>query len=80
MKKIIFAIENGFLRFFKNRNRLKIEGNVGTAFNLSFLSLLIYLDPIEIRLGSVSVFNSKTFKTGFGVAVRQVYLQWSSLH
>ena len=61
-------------------NHLKIEGNVGTAFDLSFLCLLIFSDPIEIRLGSVSVFNSKTFKTGFGVAIRQVYLQWGSLH
>ena len=38
-------------------NHLKIEGNVGTAFDLSFLCLLIFSDPIEIRLGSVSVFN-----------------------
>ena len=58
----------------------KIEGNVGTAFDLSFPSLLIFSDPIEIRLGSVTVFNSKTFKTGFGVAIRQVYLQWGFLH
>jgi len=41
------------------RNRLKIEGNVGTAFDLSFLSLLIFSDLIEIRLGSVSVFDIK---------------------
>jgi hypothetical protein len=38
------------------------------------------LDPIEIKLGSLSVFNSKTLKTGFGIAIRQVYLQWCSLH
>jgi len=57
-----------------------MEGNVGTAFDLSFLSLLIFSDPTEIRLGSNSVFKSKTFKTGFGVAIRQVYLQWGSLH
>jgi len=49
-----------------------MEGNVGTAFELSFLSLLIFSDPTEIRLGSVAVFNIKTFKTGFGVAIRQV--------
>jgi len=67
MKKIIFAIENIFKVFFKKRNSLKIEGNVGTAFDLSFLSLLIFLDPIEIRLGSISVFNSKTFKTGLAL-------------
>jgi len=79
-EKNYFCNRKHFLRFFKKRNCLKIEGNVGTAFVLSFLSLLIFSDPIEIRLGSVSVFNSKTFKTGFGVAIRQVYLQWGSLH
>jgi len=42
--------------------------------------LLIFSDPTEIRLGSVSVFNSKTFKTSFGIAIRQVYLQWGSLY
>jgi hypothetical protein len=61
MKNIIFAIENILKGFFKKRNCLKIERNVGTAVDLSFLSLLIFLDPIEIRLGSVSVFNSRTF-------------------
>jgi len=46
MKKILFAIKN-IVKVFK-KNRLKIEGNVGTAFHLSFLSLLIFSDPIEM--------------------------------
>ena len=79
-EKNYFSNRKHFLRFFKKRSHLKIEGNVGTAFDLSFLSLLIFSDPIEIRLGSVSVFNSKTFKTGFGFAIRQVYLRWGSFH
>jgi hypothetical protein len=80
MKSIFFCNRKPFLRFFRKRNRLKIEGNVGTAFDFSFLSVLIISDPTEIRLGSVSVFNSKTFKIGFGFAICQVYLQWGSLH
>ena len=54
MKKNYFCNRKHFLSL-KKRNRLKIEGNVGTAFDLSFLSSLIFSDPIEIRLGSVSV-------------------------
>jgi len=79
-KKNYFCNRKYFFKGFLKINRLKIEGNVGTTFDLSFLSLLIFLDPIEIRLGNVSVFNSKTFKTGFDDAIRQVYLQWGSLH
>jgi hypothetical protein len=80
MKKNYFCNRKHFKGVFKKMNCLKIEGNVGTAFHLSFLSFFIFSDPIEIKLGSVSLFNSKTFKTGFGVVIRQVYLQWGSLH
>jgi hypothetical protein len=41
--------------FFCIQQKEEIEGNVGPAVDISFLSLLIFSDPIEIRLGSVSV-------------------------
>ena len=41
MKKIIFAIENIFKVFFKKRNSLKIEGNVGTTFEVTLCYVML---------------------------------------